>query len=191
MTDLSIDLIEYLDKLSMEPDADLLRDSLKMVVQLLMEAEVSHQIGAKKHERTPERVTRRNGYRDRTWETRAGEVELEIPKLRRGTYDPDWLLEPRRPAEKALVNVIQQAYIVGVSMRKMEGAVEELGLNGFDKSRVSRMTKALNDEVEAFRNRPLDKRCAYVWLAEHDLLTQLDKIQTGRGRARQAKILSS
>lgn len=164
MTDLSIDLVEYLDKLSMESDADLLRDSLKMVVQLLMEADVSHQIGAKKYERTPERVTQRNGYRDRGWETRVGEVELEIPKLRQGTYYPDWLLEPRRPAEKALVNVIQQAYIAGVSTRKMEEVVGELGLNGLDKSKVSRMTKALNDEVEAFQNRPLDKRCAYVWL---------------------------
>jgi transposase-like protein len=164
MTDLSIDLVEYLDKLSMESDADLLRDSLKMVVQLLMEADVSHQIGAKKYERTPERVNQRNGYRDRVWETRAGEVKLEIPKLRQGTYYPDWLLEPRRPAEKALVNVIQQAYIAGVSTRKMEEVVGELGLNGLDKSKVSRMTKALNDEVEAFQNRPLDKRCAYVWL---------------------------
>jgi transposase-like protein len=164
MTDLSIDLVQYLDKLSMESDADLLRDSLKMVVQLLMEADVSHQIGAKKYERTPERVTQRNGYRDRGWETRVGEVELEIPKLRQGTYYPDWLLEPRRPAEKALVNVIQQAYIAGVSTRKMEDVVEELGLNGLDKSKVSRMTKELNDEVEAFQNRPLDKRFAYVWL---------------------------
>jgi len=164
MTDLSIDLVEYLDKLSMESDADLLRDSLKMVVQLLMEADVSHQIGAKKYERTPERVTQRNGYRDRNWETRAGDVELEIPKLRQGTYYPDWLLEPRRPAEKALVNVIQQAYIAGVSTRKMEDVVGELGVNGLDKSKVSRVTKALNDEVDAFRNRPLDKRCAYVWL---------------------------
>jgi len=164
MTDLSIDLVEYLDKLSMESDVDLLRDSLKMVVQLLMEADVSHQIGAKKYERTPERVTQRNGYRDRGWETRVGEVELEIPKLRQGTYYPDWLLEPRRPAEKALVNVIQQAYIAGVSTRKMEEVVGELGLSGLDKSKVSRMTKALNDEVEAFQNRPLDKRCAYVWL---------------------------
>jgi transposase-like protein len=164
MTDLSIDLVEYLDKLSMESDADLLRDSLKMVVQLLMEADVSRQIGAKKYERTPERVTQRNGYRERVWETRAGDVELEIPKLRQGTYYPDWLLEPRRPAEKALVNVIQQAYIAGVSTRKMEEVVGELGLNGLDKSKVSRMTKALNDEVEAFQNRPLDKRCAYVWL---------------------------
>lgn len=164
MTDLSIDLVEYLDKLSMESDADLLRDSLKMVVQLLMEADVSHKIGAKKYEQTPERVTQRNGYRSRGWETRAGEVELEIPKLRQGTYYPDWLLEPRRPAEKALVSVIQQAYIAGVSTRKMEKVVGELGLNGLDKSKVSRMTKELNDEVEAFQNRPLDKRCAYVWL---------------------------
>lgn len=164
MTELSIDLVEYLDKLSMESDVDLVRDSLKMVVQLLMEADVSHQIGAKKYERTPERVTQRNGYRDRMWETRAGDIVLDIPRLREGTYYPDWLLEARRPAEKALVNVIQQAYIAGVSTRRMEGVVEELGLSGLDKSKVSRMTKELNDEVEAFQNRPLDKRCAYVWL---------------------------
>ena len=164
MTELSIDLVEYLDKLSMESDVDLLRDSLKMVVQLLMEADVSHQIGAKKYERTPERVTQRNGYRDRGWETRVGEVELEIPKLREGSYYPEWLLEPRRPAEKALVNVVQEAYIAGVSTRKMEEVIGKLGLSGLDKSKVSRMTKALDDEVEAFQNRPLDKRCAYVWL---------------------------
>ena len=164
MTDLSIDLVEYLGKLSMESDADLLRESLKMVVQLLMEAEVSQEIGAKKYEQTPERVTQRNGYRRRGWETRVGEIELEIPKLRQGTYYPEWLLEPRRPAEKALVNVIQEAYVSGVSTRKMEKVVRELGVKGLDKSKVSRMTKALNEEVEAFQNRPLDKRCAYVWL---------------------------
>ena len=147
----------------MESDADLVRDSLKMVVQLLIEADVSHQIGAKKYERTPERVTQRNGHRDRMWETRAGDIVLDIPKLREGTYYPDWLLEPRRPAEKALVNVIQQAYIAGVSTRKMEGVMEELGLSGLDKSKVSRITKELNDQVEAFRNCPLHTRCAYVW----------------------------
>jgi len=154
MTDLSIDLVEYLDKLSMESDVDLLRDSLKMVVQLLMEADVSHQIGAKKYERTPERVTQRNGYRERGWDTRVGEVELDIPKLRQGSYYPEWLLEPRRPAEKALVNVVQEAYIAGVSTRKMEKVVGELGLSELDKSKVSRMTKALDEEVEAFRSRP-------------------------------------
>jgi transposase-like protein len=164
MTDLSIDLVEYLDKLSMESDVDLLRDSLKMVVQLLMEADVSHQIGAKKYERTPERVTQRNGYRERGWDTRVGEVELDIPKLRQGSYYPEWLLEPRRPAEKALVNVVQEAYIAGVSTRKMEKVVGELGLSELDKSKVSRMTKALDEEVEAFRSRPLDKRCPYIWL---------------------------
>lgn len=164
MTDLSIDLVEYLHKLALEEDADLLRESLKLMVQLLMEADVSAQIQARKYERTPERVTQRNGYRERRWESRVGEMELQIPKVRQGSYYPDWLLDPRRPAERALVNVIQQAYIQGVSTRKMETVVRALGLEHLDKSKVSRLTQELAAEVEAFRNRALEDAYPYVWV---------------------------
>lgn len=164
MTDLSIDLVEYLRKLVLEEDADLLRESLKLVVQLLMEADVSAQIQARKYERTPERVTQRNGYRERRWESRMGEMELRIPKVRQGSYYPDWLLDPRRPAERALVNVIQPAYIQGVSTRKMEHVVQALGLEHLDKSKVSRLTQELETEVEAFRNRKLEDAYPYVWV---------------------------
>jgi len=164
MTDLSIDLVAYLEKLTLEEDIDLLHDSLKMVVQLLMEADVSAQIQAGKYERTEERVTHRNGYRSRDWETRVGEMELAIPKLRQGSYYPDWLLDPRRPGEKALLNVVQAAYVQGVGTRRMEKVVAGLGLEHLDKSKVSRMTKKLNAEVEAFRTRALEGPYPYVWV---------------------------
>jgi transposase-like protein len=164
MTDLSIDLVAYLEKLTLEEDIDLLHDSLKMVVQLLMEADVSAQIQAHKYERTEERETYRNGYRGRDWETRVGEMELAIPKLRQGSYYPDWLLDPRRPGEKALLNVVQAAYVQGVGTRRMEKVVEGLGLDHLDKSKVSRMTKKLNAEVEAFRTRALEGPYPYVWV---------------------------
>ena len=156
MTKKTIDVIGYLHKLALEPDSDFVRESLKVITQLMMEADVTEQIGARKHERAAERTNQRNGYRTRKWETRVGEMELGIPKLRRGSYYPDWLLEPRRPAERALVNVIQQAYIQGVSTRKVEALVRELGLDHLDQSKVSRITKELQGQVDAFRERPLE-----------------------------------
>src|SRR5919201_2898462 len=120
---------------------DFLRESLAWVVQQLMEAEVSAMVGAERGERTPERLTHRNGYRPRPWQTRAGELELAIPKIRRGSYFPSFL-EPRKRSEQALVSVIQQAYVCGVSTRKVDQLVESLGLR-VSRSEVSRVCAGL------------------------------------------------
>jgi len=142
---------------------DFLRESLLWVVQQLMEAEVSELVGAGRGERAPdERVTHRNGYRSRTWATRAGEIELAIPKIRRGSYFPSFL-EPRKRSEQALVAVGQEAYVAGVSTRKVDQLVESLGLR-ISKSEVSRICAGLDEQVEAFRNRPLEGRYPYLWL---------------------------
>jgi putative transposase len=142
---------------------DVLRDSLRWVCQQLMEAEVSELIGAGRGERAPEeRLTHRNGYRPRAWSTRAGEIELAIPKIRRGSYFPSFL-EPRKRSEQALVAVVQEAYVAGVSTRKVDQLVESLGLR-ISKSEVSRICQGLDEQVEAFRNRPLEGRYPYLWL---------------------------
>src|SRR5262245_43977315 len=142
---------------------DFLRESLSWVVQQLMEAEVSELIGAARGERAPEeRATHRNGYRTRPWSTRAGELELAIPKLRRGSYFPSFL-EPRKRSEQALVSVVQEAYVAGVSTRKVDQVVESLGLR-ISKSEVSRICQGLDEQVEAFRNRPLEGHYPYLWL---------------------------
>jgi putative transposase len=141
---------------------DFLRESLSWVVQQLMEAEVSELIGAERGERSAERLTHRNGYRARAWSTRAGEIELAIPKIRRGSYFPSFL-EPRKRSEQALVAVVQEAYVAGVSTRKVDQLVESLGLR-ISKSEVSRICAGLDEQVEAFRNRPLEGRYPYLWL---------------------------
>src|SRR5262245_35929023 len=142
---------------------DFVKESLTWVVQQLMEAEVSELIGAARGERAPgERLTHRNGYRARPWQTRAGELELAIPKLRRGSYFPSFL-EPRKRSEQALVSVVQEAYVAGVSTRKVDQVVESLGLR-ISKSEVSRICAGLDEQVEAFRNRPLEGRYPYLWL---------------------------
>jgi len=163
MTELTIALKEYLYNQGMEKDADFLRQGVELLSQLLMEAEVEQQIGAKKHERTEERSNYRNGTRKRSWETRVGEIELSIPKLRKGSYYPS-LLEPRRPAEKALLAVVQEAYLKGVSTRKVDDLLKALGLTGIDKSKVSRICKELDQAVEEFRERELQESYPYVWL---------------------------
>src|ERR671930_1745492 len=146
---------------------DFLRESLCWVVQQLMEAEVSELVGASRGERAPEeRLTHRNGYRMRPWSTRAGEIELAIPKIRRGSYFPSFL-EPRKRSEQALVSVVQQAYVCGVSTRKVDQLVESLGLR-VSKSEVSRICQGLDEQVEAFRNRPLEGRYPYLWLGPHE-----------------------
>jgi putative transposase len=146
-----------------EEGVDFLRESLRWVVQQLMEAEVSELIGAERGERAPEeRLTHRNGYRSRSWSTRAGEIELQIPKIRRGSYFPSFL-EPRKRSEQALVAVVQEAYVAGVSTRKVDQLVESLGLR-ISKSEVSRICAGLDEQVEAFRNRPLEGRYPYLWL---------------------------
>src|SRR5690606_27160911 len=116
-----------------------------------------------RHERTPERKTHRNDYRHRSWDTRVGTIDLHIPKLRRGSYFPSWL-EPRRRAEKALLAVVQEAYIRGVSTRKVDELVQALGMTGISKSEVSRLCAELDEMVEAFRNRSLTGRYPYLWL---------------------------
>ena len=142
---------------------DFLRESLSWVVQQLMEAEVSGIVGAERGEWAPaERLTHRNGYRARAWQTRAGEIELAIPKIRRGSYFPSFL-EPRRRSEQALVSVVQEAYVAGVSTRKVDQVVESLGLR-ISKSEVSRICAGLDEQVDAFRNRPLEGRYPYLWL---------------------------
>jgi transposase-like protein len=146
-----------------EPGDDPLRDLLRWAVQELLEAEVSAQIGAGRYERTDERTAQRNGFRPRLWDTRVGTLELQIPKLRQGSYFPSWL-EPRRRAEQALVAVIAEAYVQGVSTRKVEAVVQALGISGISKSEVSRLAAALDDQVDAFRTRRLDAAYPYLWV---------------------------
>jgi transposase-like protein len=154
---------EYLRKISVDLDGDFLREGVRLLAQLVMEGEVAEQIGATKYQRTAERTTHRNGYREpRDWDTRVGTVELAIPKLRQGSYFPSFI-EPRRRVEKALLAVVQQAYIEGVSTRKVDDLLQGLGLDRLDKSLVSRTCKELDTLVEEFRNRPLDDSYPYVW----------------------------
>src|SRR5436190_825587 len=143
-----------------EEHGDVIRESVRAVTQELMEAQVSELIGAERGERTEDRATHRNGYRQRRWDTRAGEIELQIPKLRQGSYFPS-LLQPRKRSEQALVAVVQEAYGCGVSTRRVDQLVESLGLR-ISKSEVSRVCALLDDQVEAFLKRPLEGRCPYV-----------------------------
>jgi putative transposase len=163
---------------------DFLRESLSWVVQQLMEAEVSELVGAERGERAPEeRLTHRNGYRARRWDTRAGELELAIPKLRRGSYFPSFL-EPRRRSEQALVSVVQEAYVAGVSTRKVDQVVESLGLR-ISKSEVSRICAGLDEQVDAFRNRPLEGSYPYLWLD-----AKVEKVRDGGRVMRKALVLA-
>jgi putative transposase len=163
MTDPSVALWEYLRKVGAGLEPDFLREAIRVMSELLMELEVGQHTGAGRYERSEERKTQRNGYRDRTWDTRVGTIPLRIPKLRQGSYFPS-LLEPRRRAEQALLSVIQQAYIQGVSVRKVDDLVKALGLSGIEKSAVSRVCQELDTVVTAFRERPLSLAYPYVWL---------------------------
>jgi transposase-like protein len=163
MTDPMMALLKYLRKQEIGLDADFLREAVQVMMQMLIELEVAQQIGAERYERSPDRTAYRNGYRERTWETRVGEIPLSIPKLRAGTYFPS-LLEPRKRSEQALLTVIQEAYVKGVSTRKVDDLVRALGLKGIDKSKVSRICKALDEVVDKFRNRPLEREYPYLWL---------------------------
>src|ERR1700757_4776318 len=145
------------------PDADLLREMIGFAAQRLMELEVEGLTGAAYGQKSPERLAQRNGYRERGWETRAGTVELRIPKLRRGSYFPGFL-EPRRMAEKALTAVIQEAYVQGVSTRSVDDLVQAMGMSGISKSQVSRLCEEIDDKVQTFLNRPLEGDWPYVWL---------------------------
>jgi transposase-like protein len=165
-----IDALEDFRKQLEGADVDLLREMVKVFAEQLMGADADALCGADYGERSPERVNRRNGYRERPWDTRAGTIALQVPKLREGTYFPEWLLEPRRRAERAFVQVVAECYVRGVSTRRVEGLVAQLGIERISKSRVSEMAKELDRAVEAFRTRPLDGGpYTYVWL---DALTQ-------------------
>src|SRR3954462_12109702 len=145
------------------PDADLLREMIGFAAQRLMELEVSSLTGAGYGEKAPERLAQRNGYRDRDWETRAGTVELRIPKLRKGSYFPGFL-EPRRMAEKALTAVIQEAYIQGISTRSVDDLVKAMGAGGISKSQVSRLCEDIDGKVKAFLERPIEGDWPYLWI---------------------------
>jgi putative transposase len=151
------------NKLLVDEHPDVLRESAAWMAAELMEAEVAAQIGAELGERTPERVAYRNGYRPRTWDTRVGELALRIPRLRQGSYFPSFL-EPRRRAEQALVAVVQEAYVNGVSTRRVDRLVEQLGVAGMSKDQVSRLCGGLDEQVQMFRERPLEGRYPYLWL---------------------------
>ena len=160
MTDDMMSLRNLLEKNS---DADLLREMIGFAAQRLMELEIEGLTGAGHGERSPERLNHRNGYRDRIWETRAGSVELRIPKLRKGSYFPGFL-EPRRTAEKALTAVIQEAYVQGVSTRSVDDLVQAMGMSGISKSQVSRLCAEIDDKVQTFLTRPLEGDWPYLWL---------------------------
>ena len=160
MTNDTMDLQGLLAK---SPDADFLREMIGFAAQRLMELEVGSLTGAAYGEKSGERLAQRNGYRERDWETRAGTVELRIPKLRKGSYFPGFL-EPRRLAEKALTAVVQEAYIQGVSTRSVDDLVKAMGMSGISKSQVSRLCEEIDVRVKAFLDRPIEGDWPYVWI---------------------------
>jgi transposase-like protein len=160
-----MDVTDWLRKQLEDAHPDLLRAMVKEMAEALMSADADAVCGAGYGERSPERINRRNGYRERDWDTRVGSIELALPKLREGSYFPDWLLQPRRRAEQAFVSVIADAYLAGVSTRRVEKLVQQLGVERMSKSQVSRLAKSLDGIVEDFRTRPLDGApYAYVTL---------------------------
>ena len=147
----------------LDEHGDFLKEAVAMVAAQLMDGEITAQIGAGHGEVSSDRVTHRNGYRSRGWETRVGEIELQIPRKRSGSYFPSFL-EPRRRCEQAIVAVVMEAYVNGVSTRKVDRLVEQLGIHGMTKDRVSALCRALDDQVAAFRQRPLEGAHPYLWL---------------------------
>ena len=160
MTDDMMTLRALMEK---SPDASFLREMIGYGARRLMELEVGGLTGAAHGEKNPERLVQRNGYRDRDWETRAGTVELRIPKLRKGSYFP-FFLEPRRLAEKALTAVVQEAYIQGISTRSVDDLVQAMGMSGISKSQVSRLCEEIDVRVKAFLDRPIEGDWPYLWI---------------------------
>ena len=177
MTEGRLPLAELLAKAG---DGDFLRSVAAAVVQLLMENDVEGLIGAGRHERTAERATLSQWLPDRTLDTRLGSLQLRIPKLRQGSYFPPFL-EPRKTSEKALVAVIQEAWIGGVSTRRVDDLVQAMGLSGISKSTVSKLCKDINDRVNAFLDRPLVGDWPYLWL-DATYLKQREGARSGRWR---------
>ncbi len=164
MTDSKIDPLDMLRKM-LEEDSDLMREMLRTMASMLMGAEADARCGAGYRERPLDRVNQRNGYRHRPWDTRVGTIDFPIPKLRSGSYFPEWLIEPRCRAEQAMANVVAEAYLKGVSTRRVEGLVQALGMATILKSQVSKMAEDLDGRVDEFRNRPLSESAhPYVWL---------------------------
>ncbi len=160
MTDETMDLRALVEK---TPDADLLREMIGFAAHRLMELEVENLTGASYGEKSRERLVQRNGYRERDWQTRAGTVELRIPKLRKGSYFPGFL-EPRRMAEKALSAVVQEAYVQGISTRSVDDLVKAMGMSGISKSQVSRLCEEIDAKVKAFLERPIEGDWPYLWI---------------------------
>jgi putative transposase len=168
----SIDPVQFLSEHLERAEPDLLRSMIAAFVEALMGAEADALCGAPYRSRDPERTNARNGYRSREWDTRAGTIEVAIPKLRQGSYFPDWLLQRRRRAERALTSVVATCYLLGVSTRRMERLVETLGITSLSKSQVSVMARELDEQVESFRTRPLDAG-PYTFLAADALVMKV------------------
>ena len=160
---MTIDRITLKELVEKGSDVDLLREMLAFVTGRMMEMEVESLTGASHGERSDDRVNQRNGYRTRNWETRAGTVPVAIPKLRKGSYFPSFL-DPRRASEKALVAVIQEAYIQGVSTRSVDELVKSMGMTGISKSQVSRLCEDIDVRVKTFLERPIEGNWPYLWI---------------------------
>lgn len=160
MTDAKMALLDLVEQ---EADADLVREMLAFAAERMMDLEIEAKTGAPAGTRSPDRLNHRNGYRGRNWDTRAGRIELAVPKLRKGSYFPSFL-EPRRTAEKALVAVIQEAYIQGISTRSVDDLVKAMGGTGVSKSQVSRLITEIDERVNAFLNRPIEGEWPYLWI---------------------------
>ena len=176
-------ITEVVREVLRDEHADVIRESVRAVAQELMEVEISELIGAERGERTEDRATHRNGYRPRRWDSRAGEIELQIPKIRQGSYFPSFL-QPRKRSEQALVSVVQHAYVCGVSTRRVDQLVESLGLR-ISKSEVSRIAGLLDEQVSAFRDRPLEGRYPYVFVD-----AKIEKVRAGGRVARKCVVVA-